>query len=197
MEYLGHVITPEGLRPNGKLVEAVRDYSPPKNVWELRRFLSLTSYYRQFVHQFAKVAEPLHCLTRKNVMFEWSQECQTAFEELKRRLVTPPVLAYPNFDLDFALETDASHQGLGAVLSQKQENGRLHPIAYASRALSGAEKNYGITDLETLAMVWAISHFHYYLYGYRVTVYTDHSAVRAVRDSQPFRSSCPLVDQSF
>jgi len=129
------------------------------------------------------VAEPLHHLTCKNVTFEWSQEYQTAFEELKRRLITPSVLAYPNFDLDFALETDASHQGLGAVLSQRQEDGRFHPIAYASRALSGAEKNYGITDLETLAVVWAISHFHYYLYGHRVTVYTDHSAVKAVLET--------------
>jgi len=110
------VITPEGPRPNGKFVEAVRDYSPPKNVRELRRFLGLTCYYRQFVHQFAKVAEPLHHLTCKNVMFEWSQECQTTFEKLKRRLITAPVLAYPNFDLDFALETDASHQGLGTVI---------------------------------------------------------------------------------
>ena len=145
VEYLGHVITPVGLRPNSKLVEAVRDYSPPKNIQELRRFLGLTSYYRRFVNQFAKVAEPLHRLTRKNAVFQWSQECQTAFEELKGRLVTPPVLAYPNFDADFVLEMDASHQGLGAVLSQRQEDGKLHPIAYASRALSGAEKNYGIT----------------------------------------------------
>ena len=97
VEYLGHVITPEGLRPNSKLVEAVRDYSPPKNAQELRRFLGLTLYYRRFVNHFAKVAEPLHRLTCKNAAFEWSQECQVAFDELKRRLVTSPVLAYPNF----------------------------------------------------------------------------------------------------
>ena len=183
VEYLGHIITPEGLKPNSKLVEAVRDYSPPKTVQQLRRFLGLTSYYRRFINQFAKVAAPLHLLTCKNVAFKWSQECQSAFEELKKRLVTPPVLSYPNFDEDFVLETDASHQGLGAVLSQRQEDGKLHPIAYASRALSGAEKNYGITDLETLAVVWEISHFHYYLYGHRVTVYTDHSAVKAVLET--------------
>ena len=182
VEYLGHVITPVGLRPNSKLVEAVRDYSPPKNIQELRRFLGFTSYYRRFVNQFAKVAELLHCLTHKNAVFQWSQEYQTAFEELKGRLVTPPVLAYPNFDADFVLQTDASHQGLGAVLSQRQEDGKLHPIACASRALSEA-KNYGITDLETLAVVWAISHFHYYLYAHRVTVYTNHSAVKAVLET--------------
>ena len=80
-------------------------------------------------------------------------------------LVTLPVLAYFNFDVDFILETNASHQGLGAVLLRRQEDGKLHLIVYGSRALSGAEKNYGITDLETLAVAWAISHFHYYLYG--------------------------------
>jgi len=90
-------------------------------------------------------------------VFEWSQECQITFDELKRRLVTLPVLAYPSFDADFVLETDASHQSLDAVLSQRQQDGRIHPIAYASRALSGAEKNYGITDLENLAVVWPIS----------------------------------------
>ena len=81
------------------------------------------------------------------------------------------------------LETDASVKGLGAVLSQKQEDGRFHPVAYASRALSSQEKNYGITDLETLAVVWAISHFHAYLYGHEVTIYTDHSAVKAVLET--------------
>jgi len=152
-------------------------------VQQLKRFLGLASYYRWFVNQFAKVAEPLHCLTCKNVVFEWSQECQASFEELKKRLVIHPVLAYPNFDVDFVLETDASHQGLGAALSQRQEDSKLHLIVYASCALSGAEKNYGITDLEMLAVVWTISHFHYYLYGHCVTVYTDHSAVKAVLET--------------
>ena len=78
---------------------------------------------------------------------------------------------------------DFSHQGLGAVLSQQQADGKLHPIAFASRALAAAEKNYGITDLETLGVVWAISHFHYYLHGHCVTVYTDPSAVKAVLET--------------
>jgi len=179
VEYLGHVITPERLKLNSKLVEAVGDYSPTKTVQQLRRFLGLTSYYRQFVDQLAKAVEPLHHLTCKSVVFEWSQECQTAFDELKKRLVTPLVLAYPNFDVDLVLETDTSHQ---AELSQKQED---NPIAYASRSLSGAEKklNYGIIDLETLAVVWAIFHFYYYLYGHCATVYTDHSAVKAVLET--------------
>ena len=183
VEYLGHVITPEGLRPNDKLTTAIRDYTLPKNVRELKRFLGLASYYRRFVHQFSKVAQPLHRLTCKDTEFRWSDECQSAFERLKELLVTSPILAYPNFQRDFILETDASLQGLGAVLSQVQPDNRSHPIAYASRELTPAEKNYGITDLETLAVVWSISHFHYYLYGHRVTVYTDHSAVKSVLET--------------
>ena len=95
----------------------------------------------------------------------------------------PPILAYPSFDQEFVLETDASVQGLGTVLSQKRTDDRLHSVAYASRALSPPEKNYGITDLETLAVVWAMSHFRHYLYGKGVTVYTDHTAVKSVLES--------------
>ena len=112
--------------------------------------------------------------------FEWSPECETAFVTLKNKLVTPPVLVYPRFGDEFTLETDASILGLGAVLSQKQPDGRLHPVAYASRALSPTEKNYSVTELETLAVVWGITHFHSYLYGGDVT---DHSAVKPVLEA--------------
>ena len=140
----------------------------------------MVSYYRRFIPSFAKIAHPLHALTRKDAQFEWTHECQEAFETLKKQLISAPVLGYPRFDVPFILETDASIDGLGAVLSQTQEDGKLHPIAYASRALTPGEKNYGITDLETLAVVWSLSHFQSYLYGQKVTVFTDHSAVRAV-----------------
>ena len=106
------------------------------------------------------------------------KECQTAFDNLKGKLVTAPVLAFPNFDKSFVI--DASIKGLGAVLSQQQEDGQMHPVAFASRALSQQEKNYSVTDLETLAVVWAVSHFHVYLYGHDVEVRTDHSTVKAV-----------------
>ena len=113
-------------------------------------------------------------------MFNWSPECQEAFEALKAAITQSPVLVYPNFEVDFVLETDACGKGLGAVLSQRQSDGILHPVAYASRSLSPAERNYSVTDLETLAVVWAMQHFQAYLFGHKVTVVTDHSAVKAV-----------------
>ena len=94
-------------------------------------------------------------------------------------LTTPPVLTYPCFQRDFVLETDASIDGIGAVLGQYQGDENLHSVSYASRALSRSERNYGITELETLAVVWAISHFRHFLYGKLVTVFTDHTAVKA------------------
>ena len=107
-------------------------------------------------------------------------ECQEAFEALKKRLVEAPVLVYPDFSTGFVLETDASYQGLGAVLSQKLEDRLLHPVAFASRALAKPEKNYAVTELETLAVVWAVKHFRAYLYGHDVEVVTDHSAVKSL-----------------
>lgn len=155
----------------------------PQNLKQLRQFLGLSSYYRRFVPQFEKMAQPLHHLTKKDVTFIWDAACQEAFEALKQKLIQAPVLAYPSIDKDFSLETDVSIQGLGEVLSQLQSDGRLHPVAYASRSLTPAEANYSITELETLAVVWAITYFHSYLYGHSVTVYTDHTAVKAVLET--------------
>ncbi len=115
--------------------------------------------------QCRKSAAPLHQLLAKGIAFDWT---------LKEKLVSPPIFTFPDFDKSFVLETDASIQGLGAVLSQKQADGKLHPVAYASRSLASNEERYAITDLETLAVVWAISHFQYYLYGHDVTIHTDH-----------------------
>ena len=142
--------------------------------------MGLASYYRRFIESFAKIASPLHALTRKDVPFRWTDQCQAALNQLRQKLTDAPVLSYPQFDRGFVLETDASVQGLGAVLLQIQEDQQLHPVAYASRALSPCEKNYGITDLETLAVVWALSHFKVYVYGQEVKVITDHTAVKSV-----------------
>ena len=177
---MGHVITSSGLRPNTRLTEAVQTFPRPEDIGAGHRFLGLASYYKCFIPGFAKIAHPLHGLTRKGMSFVLSHECEEAFITLKSKLTLPPVLAYPRFDRGFILETDASGLGLGAVLSHKQEDFRVHSVAYASRTLSQAEKSYGITELETLAVVWGITHFQSHLYGSTVRVVTDHSAVKSV-----------------
>ncbi|XP_064398966.1 uncharacterized protein LOC135345475 [Halichondria panicea] len=181
VEYLGHVLTPMGICPNPEKVRAVQQFPRPTSVKEVRQFLGLASYYRRFVKGFADIAQPLHALTKANCRYDWTADCQTSFDSLKSRMLMSPVLAFPDFSLPFTLETDASIKGLGAVLSQRgQEDGKVHPVAYASRALSPQEQRYSVTELETLAVVWAVKHYHAYLYGHDVVVYTDHSAVKAV-----------------
>ena len=180
VEYLGHIITPQGLRIATRHLKAVEEFPVPTCVTTVRQFLGLASYYRRFVKSFAAIASPLHALTKKNSRFVWSDECQQAFDNLRQKLLQSPILVYPSFEKEFTLETDASVLGLGAVLSQVQEDGLLHPVAYASRATSPSERNHGITDLETLAVVWSLSHFKPYLYGQRVDIFTDHIAVKAV-----------------
>ena len=152
MPYLDHVVCAECIKPDPTKTEKVKLFPVPRDVTGVRQFIGLASYYRHFVANFECIASPLHALTKMNAKFEWTTECQTAFNTLKVLLVSAPVLAYPRFGLgvEFTLETDASGVGLGAVLSQTQDDGQLHPIAYASRSLDSSERNYGITELETL-----------------------------------------------
>jgi len=136
----------------------------------------MTSYYRQFIPNFAKLAQPLHQLTGKGVPFHWTPECDACCLSVTEG----PVSYSPCTSLPLLWQIYAGNrclnQGLGAFFSQVQDDGKLHPVAYASRALNPSEKNYSVTELETLAVVWAVTHFHSYLYGTRVTVITDHSA---------------------
>ena len=168
VEYLGHLITRKSLRVNPRLVNSITEFPVPHNVSEVQKFLGLNSYYRKFVCGFAGITQPPR---------------QKEFDELKGKIASAPVLAYPAFNKDFVLETDASIQGLGAILSQIQSDDRLRPIAFASRALSPQEKNYSVTELEMLAVVWAISHFCHWVYGNNLVVYTDHTAVKAILDA--------------
>ena len=138
----------------------------------LRSFVGLASYYRRFVPCFSKIARPLHALTKKGAPFVWSEACEVSFTKLKDLLTTAPVLAFPDFRKPFILETDASGVGLGAVLAQKQEDGSVRPVAYASHSLLRHEGNYWIMELEGLGVVWAAKHFRPYLYGHSGVVYT-------------------------
>ena len=133
MEYLGHLVTPNGFKPSIRNIEAVKDFPVPTTLKELRQCLGLTSHYRRFVKGYSSLAQPLY--ERKDVAYHWTAECEFAFNYLKSCLITVPVLVYPDFDRDFVLEMDASILGLGAIQSQVQDHGKLHPLAYASRSL--------------------------------------------------------------
>ena len=132
VEYLDYVVSQDGLSTNPKKVDAVQKFPTPTDLKDLRSFLGLASYYRRFIPHFSAIASPLFALTRKDVNFDWSPDCQQAFDRLKRLLTTAPVMTLPDFEREFLLETDASGLSLGAVLAQKQDDGLVRPIAFAS-----------------------------------------------------------------
>ena len=177
VNYLGHVITRDGIQPDPEKIKVVQEYPVPSTVKDVRAFMGLTNYYRKFVKDFAHIASPLHDLTKKGAAFLWTEECQTAFETLKQVLTEAPILAYPDFTQPFQLATDASNDAIGMVLGQKR-NGKEVVIAYAGRKLNPAERNYSVSEREALAVVDGVRHFQPYLYGRPFTVLTDHSAVR-------------------
>ena len=180
--FLGHVVSADGIRPDSAKTERIKSYPRPTDTMEVRRFLGLASYYRRFIARFAAIAAPLHSLLKKDAVFVWNRETECAFDHLKTALTTAPVLAYPRFGpgYTFVLETDASTVGLGAILSQVQDDGTIHPIAYASRSVNKHEQNYGISELETLGLVWAVRYFRPYLLGHPCVVYTDHAACLSI-----------------
>src|SRR3978361_1159279 len=177
VEFLGHVVSPEGIHTDQRKIQAVRDWPRPQDKHELRSFLGLCTYYRRFVEGFANVAAPLHKLTEDKATYNWSGECDVAFRRLKSALCSSPVLAYPQTKGKFILDTDARNTCIGAVLSQEQD-GEERVIDYFSRVLTKPERNYCVTRKELLAIVKAVDHFHKYLYGREFLVRTDHAALK-------------------
>jgi transposase InsO family protein len=173
VSYLGHVISENGVSPEPAKTRAIEEYPPPQNVKQLRSFLGLMSYYRRFVPNFSHIAAPLHRLLKKDAVYEWTVENEQAFQILKGKLMSAPILKYPDFAQPFILTTDASEEGLGAVLSQGEISRDL-PVAFASRTLSKAERSYSTTEKELLAVVWGMRYFRPYLYGKTFKVVTDH-----------------------
>ena len=174
--YLGYVVSAEGVSTDPDKIEAVKQWPAPKTVTEVRSFLGLASYYRRFIQGFAEIAKPLHRLTENNT-WHWTKECQEVFRELKTRLINAPILAYPSSEGRFILNTDASTQGIGAVLSQVQD-GVEKVVSYASRSLYKPERNYCVTRRELLAVVYFIKKHRHYLYRGDFEVRTDHTALK-------------------
>ena len=175
--FLGHVLTGEGVLPNPENIEKIINWPVPTNVTEVRTILGMASYYRRFVKDFSKRVHALVELTKKNNRFHWTFECQREFEDIKETLTGPEIMGYPLDDGKFILDTDACDVSIGAVLSQMQD-GRERVIAYASRTLNKAERNYCVTDRELLAIRYFTEYFRQYLLGRHFTVRTDHQALK-------------------
>nr|GFA18071.1 putative reverse transcriptase domain-containing protein [Tanacetum cinerariifolium] len=175
VQFLGHVIDRQGIHVDPAKIESVKDWASPKSPMEIPQFLGLAGYYQRFNEGFLKVARPMTKLTQKKVKFEWGNKQEAAFQLLKQKLCSAPILALPEGSKDFIVYCDASNKGLGAVLMQREK-----VVSYASRKLKNHEKNYMTHDLELGAVVFALKIWRHYLYGTKCTVFTNHKSLQQI-----------------
>ena len=174
VEYLGHKVNEAGIHPTADKIKAIQEAPQPHNVTELKSFLGLLSYYSKFLPNMSTTLSPLYALLQKNRRWKWSKEQQKAFEQAKLVLQSDTLLVHYDSEKELTLSCDASPYGLGAVISHRMESGVEKPIAFASRTLAPAEKNYSQLEKEALAIVFAVKKFHTYLYGRHFFIYSDH-----------------------
>ena len=179
--YLGHIISEKGIAPNPEKTKAVETFPVPKTKTDVKSFLGLCNYYRKFIKDFSHTATALTQLLKKDNPFHWTDACHKAFQTLKDTLVTSPILMFPDFSKPFILYTDASDYAIGYILGQLDDQGKERVIAYSGRSMNEAERRWGITDKEGLALVEGVRHYKVYLSGKPFTVYTDHSALKSLQ----------------
>jgi hypothetical protein len=175
VSFLGQIITDGGIAVDPSKVRDVLNWSPPKNVPEIRSFLGLAGYYRRFIEGFSKIVKPLTTLLEKGKDFKWDEKCQASFEELKKRLTIAHVLIMPYIHKGFDVYCDASRQGLGCVLMQE-----VKAVAYASRQLRKHEQNYPTHDLELAAVVHVLKIWRHYIIGNKCQIFTDHKSLKYI-----------------
>ncbi|GJU60948.1 putative reverse transcriptase domain-containing protein [Tanacetum coccineum] len=168
-----------GIHVNPAKIESIKDWATPKIPTDIRQFLGLAGYYRRFIEGFSKIAKSMTKLTQKGIKFDWGEKEENAFQLIKQKLCSAPILALPEGSEDFVVYCDASHKGLGAVLMQREK-----VIAYASRQLKVHEKNYTTHDLELGSVVFALKIWRHYLYGTKCTVFTDHKSLQHILDQK-------------
>ena len=187
IEFLGHEVSADGISPMPSKVKAIKDFPRPTSVKTLQSFLGLANYYRKFYKQnFAILAKPLYQLTEKPKRkdFTWRAEHETAFQALKNAIIEDITLAYPDFSKPFVVQTDAAQFGIGACLMQRQDDGSLRPISFASRTLSKREIQYSTIEKETAAILFACETFYPYLYGKHFTLQCDHKPITYLKVNQ-------------
>jgi len=175
-EYLGYVISPQGLRMDEEKIRTIRDWKEPTNVKGIQSFLGFANFYRRFIRDYSKITMPLSSLTRKEKAWEWGDKQQEAFETLKEAMITEPILQHFDPERAVTIEMDASDYAIGAICSQPDDKGILHPVAYYSRKLKDPERNYDIHDKELLAIVDTLRKWDTYCKttGPKITILTDH-----------------------
>jgi hypothetical protein len=188
VKFLGHVISQNKIKTNPEAVEAIKTWIKPagggkKAVTAVRGFLGMAGWYRKFIPHFADIAKPLVHLTKNDVTWDWTLECQSSFEKLRDALTQSPVLGIADPSKNYILHTDASDHAMGAILQQEDENGDKHPIAYASKTFNDAQRRYDTTEREALAITWALQHFNTYCEGHKYTLLTDHQALSYIRSN--------------
>ena len=171
--YLGYNISKKGIKPVNSKVKAITEAPSPTNITELKAYLGMLNYYNRFLPNLSTLLQPLHDLLKKNTKWQWGQKQETAFQESKKLLTSASVLIHFDPQKPLVMTCDASPYGIGAVLSHKTDRGE-QPIAYVSRTLTSAEKNYSVLEKESLAIIFGIKKFHQYIYGHRVQIITDH-----------------------
>ena len=183
--YLGHIVSGDGIKCDPAKIAAVKNWQPPRTVRQVRVFLGTINYYNRFVKDFSAIAKPLYQLTKKGQKFIWTKACAVAYEILKHRLITAPIMAYPRPEGLYILDTDASGHAIGGVLSQMQVNDAGEEeekvIAYGSRTLNTAETRYCTRRREMLAIVHFVKTFRSYLYGRKVLIRTDHASLQYIK----------------
>lgn len=184
VEFLGFEIERDTVKPGKDKMKAVENFPVPTTVKNVRQFLGLTGYFRQFVQNYAAIAKPLTRLIKKTVPWRWKEDEESAFKKLKQVLINRPVLALYDPDADTEVHTDASSVGVAGILLQKQDDQKLHPVAYFSRQTTEAEVKYHSYELETLAVVETLKKFRAYLIGINFTLVTDCNAIKATKEKK-------------
>jgi len=180
VEYLGHIIDKDGKRPSDSSLAALKQLPVPKDTQQLKAFIGKVTYYGRFISNMADKAAPLYNLLKENTQFEWTADCQHAFTALKDDVVNATSLSHYDETQTLVLATDASSYGIGAVLSQQDAKGLETPLAYGSKVLTSAQKQYSQIEREALSIIYGVTKFRQFLYGRNFILLTDHEPLVSI-----------------
>jgi hypothetical protein len=191
VEYLGMIVEEGKIAMDPIKLGGIRDWPIPNTVKQVRSFLGFGNFYRRFIHRFSELARPLNDLTKKDKKFEWTNECQDAFDTLKKKFTEEPVLMIPDHSRPFQIESDASKVATGAVLTQLDSNGDRHPCSFISKTFSPTERNYEIYDRELLGIIRALEEWRHYIQGsgHTTIIHSDHKKLNLLQDGPEIEST--------